>query len=79
MRQIGPFKLYTKKPNDITWGNLYTMEVVLPVLEQKKRTVRVFLPEGYSTNKKYPVLYMADGQNIVDKYTTASGAWDIDV
>lgn len=79
MRQIGPFKLYTKKPNDIKWGSLYTMEVVLPVFEQKERTVRVFLPEGYSTDKKYPVLYMADGQNIVDKYTTAYGAWDIDV
>ena len=79
MKHIGPFTLYTKKPNDISCGSLYTMEVELPVFSQKKRTVRVYLPEGYSKDKKYPVLYMADGQNIVDKYTTAYGAWDIDV
>ena len=79
MKQIGPFKLYNKKPNDITCGSLYTMEVVLPVFNQKKRTIRVYLPDGYSKDKKYPVIYMTDGQNIVDKYTTAYGAWDIDV
>ena len=78
-KKIGPFSLYTKTPNDITCGHLYTMDVVLPVPNCKKRTVRVYLPEGYSEEKLYPVLYMLDGQNIVDKYTTAYGAWDIDV
>ena len=78
-KNIGPFKLYTKKPNDIRYGHLYTMDVVLPVPNCKHRTVRVYVPEGYSEDKKYPVLYMTDGQNIVDKYTTAFGAWDIDV
>ena len=78
-RQIGPFKKYTIKPNDIRYGSLYTMDVILPVPYCKKRTVRVYLPEGYVKEKKYPVLYMTDGQNIVDKYTTAYGAWDIDV
>ena len=78
-KRIGPFKLYEGEPNDIQFGCLYTMDVILPVPNCKKRTVRVYLPEGYSKNKKYPVLYMMDGQNIVDKYTTAYGAWDIDV
>ena len=78
-KNIGPFKLYTKKPNDITCGYLYTMNVVLPVPNCKHRTVRVYLPQGYSKKNKYPVIYMTDGQNIVDKYTTAFGAWDIDV
>ena len=77
--QIGPFKLYTQEPNDISCGHLYTMNVILPVPNCKKRTVRVYLPEGFSYKKRYPVLYMLDGQNIVDKYTTAYGAWDIDV
>lgn len=79
MSKIGPFSRYTKKPNDIRYGYIYTMEVKLPVPFCKKRTVRVFLPEGYTKDKKYPVLYMTDGQNIVDKYTTRYGAWDIDV
>ena len=79
MRNIGPFKLYTKKPNDIRYGKIYTMEVNLPILYSKKRTVRVYIPEDFDENKKYPVLFMSDGQNIVDKYTSAYGAWDIDV
>ena len=79
MKNIGPFKLYTKKPNDIKYGKIYYMEVLLPILYSKKRIVRVYLPENYNKNKKYPVLFMADGQNIVDKYTSAYGAWDIDV
>ena len=77
--QIGPFKLYKNKPCDIQTGFLYTMDVKLPVPFCKKRTVRVYLPEGINFKKKYPVIYMLDGQNIVDKYTTAYGAWDIDV
>ena len=77
--QIGPFRLYTKKPNDIQYGHIYTMNVILPVGKYQNRTVRVYLPEGYDKNKRYPVMYMSDGQNIVDKYTTAYGAWDIDI
>ena len=77
-KQIGPFKLYEKEPNDICFGAIYTLEVTLPLLYYKKRTVRVYLPEDFDQSKKYPVLFMSDGQNIVDKYTSAYGAWEID-
>lgn len=76
---IGPFKLYTKKPNAIKHGFLYVTELTLPVPNEKKRTIRVFVPEDYDPKNKYPVIYMSDGQNIVDKYTTAYGEWNIDV
>ncbi len=79
MENIGPFKLYTKTPNDINYGKLYTMEVELPILYSKKRSIRVYLPEDFDESEKYPVLFMADGQNIVDKFTSAFGAWSIDV
>lgn len=79
MEKIGPFDLYSKTPNDIRYGKLYTMEVELPVLYSKKRIIRVYLPEDFDKNKKYPVLFMADGQNIVDKFTSAFGSWSIDV
>lgn len=79
MSKIGPFSLYTKTPNDIRFGKLYTLDVELPIPYSPKRIVRVYLPEDFDENKKYPLLVMADGQNIVDKYTTAFGAWDIDV
>ena len=76
--KIGPFTLYKKLPNDINYGYIYTMEVSLPLPFYKKRTVRVYLPEDFSFDKEYPLLVMSDGQNIVDKYTSAYGAWEID-
>lgn len=47
----------------------------------KPRDVIVWLPPDYNTNKKkrYPVLYMHDGQNIVDPATSSFGVdWRID-
>ena len=76
--KIGPFKRYTKKPNDITYGSIFYANFILPVPYFPKRTIRVFLPEDFDFNQKYPVIFMSDGQNIVDKYTTAFGAWEID-
>ncbi len=78
--KIGEFSLYTTKPNAISCGYLYTTEVFMPfTLAEQNRTLRVYLPEGYFNNTdSYPVLYMFDGQNIVDGYTTAHGEWDID-
>lgn len=45
------------------------------------RDIIVWLPPNYDANKKvrYPVLYMQDGQNIVDPATSAFGVdWKID-
>lgn len=43
------------------------------------RNVDVWLPEGYSTSKKYNVLYMHDGQMLFDAATTWNKqAWDMD-
>lgn len=43
------------------------------------RTIRISLPEDYMTSKKkYPVLYMHDGQNLFDDETSFSGiSWGI--
>lgn len=41
--------------------------------------VDVWLPEGFDENKRYPVLYMHDGQNLFDATTTwNSQAWEMD-
>ena len=50
-------------------------------IPQLKRTRRVwvYVPPTYnSSNKKYPVLYMHDGQNIFDDATSFSGEWGVD-
>ena len=39
----------------------------------------VWLPEGYSKNKQYPVFYMHDGQNLFDTTTAFMGnEWGVD-
>lgn len=45
----------------------------------RKRTVRIYLPPGYNnTNKRYPVMYMTDGQNCFDEFTASNGEWHVD-
>jgi predicted alpha/beta superfamily hydrolase len=43
------------------------------------RRVWIYLPNGYETaRKKYPVIYMHDGQNLFDEYTGNFGEWGVD-
>jgi len=43
------------------------------------RNVEVWLPEGYTPNKKYAVLYMHDGQMLFDASTTWNHqSWEVD-
>src|SRR5436190_6174599 len=50
----------------------------IPQLNRTRR-VWIYLPPSYnSSNKKYPVLYMHDGQNIFDDATSFSGEWGVD-
>ena len=50
--------------------------------EGYKKTIYVWLPEGYDpedTDKKYSVLYMCDGHNLFDKiYSYAGAEWQCD-
>jgi predicted alpha/beta superfamily hydrolase len=44
------------------------------------REIIVYLPPGYETekSKRYPVLYMQDGQNLFDDATSFLGEWHLD-
>jgi len=45
----------------------------------RERRVWIYLPAGYQLSKrKYPVIYMHDGQNLFDAYTSGYGEWGID-
>jgi alpha-glucosidase len=51
---------------------------VIPGLN-RERTVRVYLPPGYEkSTRRYPVLYMHDGQNLFDDATAYAGEWGVD-
>ena len=45
----------------------------------RQRRIWVYLPAGYdSSHKKFPVIYMHDGQNLFDEFTSGYGEWGID-
>lgn len=50
----------------------------IPQLHRKRR-IWVYLPPGYKVSKrKYPVMYMHDGQNLFDAATAPFGEWGVD-
>ena len=50
--------------------------------EKKKKTSKkiwLYLPKNYATSKKkFPVIYMHDGQNLFDAKTSYVGEWNVD-
>lgn len=50
----------------------------IPQLKRYRR-IWIYLPPDYETSdKKYSVIYMQDGQNLFDQSTSFSGEWDVD-
>jgi predicted alpha/beta superfamily hydrolase len=50
----------------------------MPQLNRYRR-IWVYLPEDYTSNKKkYPVIYLQDGQNLFDEATSFAGEWSVD-
>ena len=59
--------------------NVHVMPAVEMSSLQRKRTYRVYLPSGYAdSERRYPVLYMHDGQNLFDDATSYVGEWGVD-
>ncbi|MCU0497617.1 MAG: alpha/beta hydrolase-fold protein [Anaerolineae bacterium] len=65
-------------------GNVQGMLRVLPQVYSphldNHRDVVVYLPPSYHQDetRRYPVLYMQDGQNLFDEHTSFSGEWYAD-
>ena len=50
----------------------------MPQLSRTRR-VWLYLPLGYATSgRRYPVLYLQDGQNVFDAATSFAGEWGVD-
>lgn len=59
------------------------VRILEPALEMpgldRSRTLRLYLPPGYASgDARYPVIYMADGQNLFDDATSYAGEWGVD-
>lgn len=51
----------------------------IPQLGRRRRRVWAYLPPDYwTTQQRYPVLYMQDGQNLFDTGASFSGEWGVD-
>jgi isoamylase len=62
-------------------SDLLTLPAVYSPQLDNTRPIAVYLPPSYhrSRSKRYPVLYMHDGQNLFDRSTSFSGAvWGVD-
>lgn len=45
----------------------------------RQRSIRLYLPPSYQTSdRRYPVIYMHDGQNLFDDMTASAGEWQVD-
>ncbi len=59
-------------------GDVRTFRMYIPQLNSTRR-IWVYLPPDYKKSKKrYPVLYMFDGQNLFDQATSFAGEWGVD-
>lgn len=67
-----------RKKHTVT-GDLRIVERVYSPQLDNARHVLVWLPPSYAaTNRRFPVLYMHDGDNLFDAHATAYGEWQVD-
>lgn len=63
---------------EVTSGNLWRANIFSPELNETIK-INVWTPDGYTTSKKYPVVYMHDGQNLFDaNFTWNHQSWEVD-
>lgn len=68
-----PKKSTASKNVKIISTNFYSPQL------NRYRRIWIYLPESYHTSrKKYPVLYLQDGQNVFEDSTSFSGEWGVD-
>lgn len=70
----------SSKKNNSASVNVKIMDTAfyIPQLDRTRR-IWLYLPPDYAkSKKKYPVLYMHDGQNLFENKTSYSGEWGVD-
>src|SRR6202023_3143714 len=68
-------------PENTLTGNIRKHRGFRSKIFGNRRDVLVYLPRGYSrfSRKRYPVLYLQDGQNVFDAATSFAGVeWGVD-
>lgn len=59
--------------------SILKQEFVIPNLNNISHKIWVYVPPNYNaSNKKFPVIYMHDAQNLFDATTSYAGEWKVD-
>lgn len=78
IKVLGWRDLSPKRKSTATKGvSFIPTSIEIPQLA-RKRTIRMYFPPDYSSGKRFPVIYMHDGQNLFDDATSYSGEWHVD-
>jgi alpha-glucosidase len=68
----------TLKAQSISHKQIKLFTIEAPQLDTTK-TIWVYLPKNYKdSEKRYPVIYMHDAQNLYDEQTAYAGEWKVD-
>lgn len=72
--------ILSRPPEQVLTGNVRYLRDVNSQILNRRRDIIVWLPPDYETNtsRRYPVLYMHDGQNLMDASTAFAGEWNVD-
>ncbi len=69
---------YSSTPNTVV-GDLRVWQDVYSAQLDNRRDIFVWLPPSYEqSERRYPVLYMHDAQNLFDRYVSYAGEWEVD-
>jgi predicted alpha/beta superfamily hydrolase len=69
-----PARQHSASPN----VHILAPDFPMPQLRRTRR-VWVYLPPAYAAGtRRYPVLYLQDGQNVFDQFTSFAGEWGVD-
>lgn len=73
------WSIYTEGREHTVEGALRVAHGIFSPQLNNSRDVLIYLPPSYhESDRRYPVLYMHDGQNLFDAYTSFSGEWHVD-
>ncbi len=69
---------YPDQPHTVT-GSVRVLEQFHSPQLGNRRDILVYLPRSYDQDdRRYPVVYMHDGQNLFDARTSFAGEWQVD-
>lgn len=73
------YSTYRNYQNHTVKGEVRVLANLKSPQLNNQRDLLVYLPQSYKeSNKRYPVLYMQDGQNLFDAATSFAGEWYVD-